>query len=1185
MDSSSSDRNPVELLAAEFAERYRRGERPSLSEYTERYPHLAAEICKLFPALVMMEQLKPAGGDLTGDYSGEKPEEAAPPERLGDYRILREVGRGGMGVVYEAEQVSLGRRVALKTLPAALLDAQRLQRFRREAKAAARLHHTNIVPVYGVGEDAGLHYYVMQFIPGLGLDEVLAELRRLRRATRSPGTGDAEAIPGSRSQQVSAVAVAQGLLTRYFEAGPPDSGPAAAPAPTSPHSPAGEEAEPSAALPRAGSGVQGDSAVRLPGQSGGSALSETGRPYWHSVAGIGIQVAEALAYAQGQGVLHRDIKPSNLLLDTQGNVWVTDFGLAKAAGGEDLTHTGDIVGTLRYLAPERFQGQADAGSDQYALGLTLYELLTLRPAFDESDKNMLVAQVMHAEPPRPQQLEPEVPRDLETIVLKALERDPGRRYPTVTELADDLRRFVAGEPIQARRVSVWQRLVLWAKRRPTAAALVMVSGLAALALVAVVIVGLYHWQLREANERTEKVLEDRERILYYNRILLAEREWSAHNIRRAEQLLGECPKDRCGWEWHYLKRVCHGELQTLRGHTGVVWSVAYSPDGERIASAAASMADQTVRIWNAHTGQHLLTFSRHTQPVFSVAFSPDSKLIASGSGHFSDPSQPGELKLWDAATGQEIRPFQAKVGMIHSVAFSPDGRYLAAGGFIGSAEIWDTTTGQRQIQLTGHKPGVIGVAFSPDGKQLATASGTFDTTEVEVRPGIITLWDATTGQKLFTLEGHDASLRGVAFSQDGQYLASASNDETVKIWDLRGRRELRTLRGHHHQVCGVEFSPDGQRLASSSDDGSVKVWDPRTGRELLTLRGHTNPVVGITFSPDGQRLVSASADATVKIWDPKASRAPLSWQAGSGWCYSVAISPDGRRLAGGNVDKTVMIWDGLTNPKARILRGHSESVWGVAFSPDSKYLVSGSGDLEYVKKPGEIKLWDVESGRVVADFAGQTAGVGAVAFHPDGQLVAFAGIDKMVNVWEIATGKLAFSFSGHTERVLSLAFSPDGRLLASSSSDHTVKLWDMTTGTENLTFTEHKDEVMGLAFTPDGKWLASGGWDNSVKVWEVATGKVAHTLEGHSHFVVSVAFSPEGKRLATGSFDKTIKLWDVATGQEIITLSGHANMVWSVTFSPDGKRLISTGRDGTVKIWDGTPLDEMPEGAAPVPAN
>jgi serine/threonine protein kinase len=462
MTSSSSDRNPVEALAEEFLERFRRGERPALSEYTGKFPELASQIRDLFPALVMLEDVRPASrGEAEG---GPAPAEGKRLERLGDYRILREVGRGGMGIVYEAEQESLGRHVALKVLPAhTLLDPRQLQRFQREARAAARLHHTNIVPVFDVGESDGLHYYAMQLIHGQGLDQVLAELLRLHKHSVGAVSEPAEnpKAPAHRdTDAASALAVAQALLTGVFSM--PGS--------------AGQEGA------RPGAPAVSSSSVHLPGQKDSARLSSSGRAYWESVARIGIQVAEALAYAHALGTLHRDIKPSNLLLDTQGIVWVTDFGLAKGSDSENLTHTGDVVGTLRYMAPERFQGKTDGRSDLYSLGLTLYELLTLRPAFDASERSKLLHQVLHEEPPRPRKLNPAVPRDLETIVVKAIARDPAHRYQGAAELAEDLRRFTEDQPIRARPVSEAEKMWRWCRRNPTLAgalALVVLTATAA----------------------------------------------------------------------------------------------------------------------------------------------------------------------------------------------------------------------------------------------------------------------------------------------------------------------------------------------------------------------------------------------------------------------------------------------------------------------------------------------------------------------------------------------------------------------------------------------------------------------------------------------------------------------------------------------------------------------------------
>ncbi len=412
-----------------------------------------------------------------------------------------------MGIVYEAEQVSLGRHVALKVLPRSMpLDAQAKRRFEREAKSAARLHHTNIVPVFGVGEHDGVPYYVMQFIQGLGLDEVLDELKKLQLANANTATfagGDLKLAiearpPGEERHELSAVNVARSLLTGAFDAtvsriveeGEPPTNPSETPAVSDSFK------------------LSSSSALLSARGRDGSPSRHRKQTYWHSVASIGSQVGDALDYAHKHGIHHRDIKPSNLLLDTQGTVWVTDFGLAKADDQQNLTHTGDILGTLRYMPPEAFDGKSDARSDVYSLGLTLYEMLAFRPAFDEKDRHRLIKQVTTAEPAGLGRLNRQVPRDLETIIHKAIDKDPRQRYASAQDLADDLRRFINDEPIKARRVTAAERLRHWCRRNP------LVAG--SVAAVVVVFLGAFTavsaalWDARRARGLADSRREDAE---------------------------------------------------------------------------------------------------------------------------------------------------------------------------------------------------------------------------------------------------------------------------------------------------------------------------------------------------------------------------------------------------------------------------------------------------------------------------------------------------------------------------------------------------------------------------------------------------------------------------------------------------------------------------------------------------
>ncbi len=506
MTEKSHVRDAIEELADSFVARLRAGERPSIEEYARRYPELADEVRELLPALVLLEQHALVDG---GPLSSRTDDGVAPatPSQIGDFTIVREIGRGGMGVVYEAVQQSLGRHVALKVLSSAsLLNATHLERFRLEARAAARLHHTHIVPVFGVGECDGLHYYAMQFIPGQSLDLVIDELRRMRRAKQ----GDATVVePGDAWTRETAAGLLSGALPRAGEedgqheekgADGNGAGDRGNPSPKN---------EPTSALRSVAAGDRARLDPSLPGRGNQAEFTSSGgRDFYQSVARVGLQVAEALAYAHGEGILHRDVKPSNLLLDARGNVWITDFGLAKDEAADGLTQTGDFVGTLRYMAPERIDGWSDPRSDVYGLGATLYELATLRPIFGDFSRGRLIEQICYDAPTRPSKLDSALPADLETIILKSIDKEPGERYHAAAEMAEDLRRFLVDRPILARRSTPAEQLVRWARRNPLVASLT--GAVAALALLAVVILSVSNAKIRKESAARAAALGEKD---------------------------------------------------------------------------------------------------------------------------------------------------------------------------------------------------------------------------------------------------------------------------------------------------------------------------------------------------------------------------------------------------------------------------------------------------------------------------------------------------------------------------------------------------------------------------------------------------------------------------------------------------------------------------------------------------
>ncbi|MBD2610955.1 ribosome assembly protein 4 [Nostoc punctiforme FACHB-252] len=451
--------------------------------------------------------------------------------------------------------------------------------------------------------------------------------------------------------------------------------------------------------------------------------------------------------------------------------------------------------------------------------------------------------------------------------------------------------------------------------------------------------------------------------------------------------------------------------------------------------------------------------------------------------------------------------------------------------------------------LEGHSDRVNSVAYSPNGQQLASAGD--DNT--------IKIWDVSSGQLLKTLKGHSDRVFSVAYSPNGQQLASASVDNTIKIWDVSSGKLLKFLKGHSKGVTSVAYSPNGQQLASASVDKTIKIWDVSSGKLLKSLKGHSKGVTSVAYSPNGQQLASASVDNTIKIWDVSSGKLLKFLKGHSDRVNSVAYSPNGQQLASASDDNTIKIWDVSSGQLVKTLPGR-DRVNSVAYSPNGQQLASASVD-------NTIKIWDVSSGQLLKTLPGHSSWVFSVAYSPNGQQLASASDDKTIKIWDVSSGKPLKSLKGHSRGVTSVVYSPNGQQLASASYDNTIKIWDVSSGQLLKTLTGHSSSVFSVAYSPNGQQLASGSDDNTIKIWDVSNGQLLKTLPG-SDRVNSVAYSPNGQQLASASFDNTIKIWDVSSGKLLKFLKGHSDRVNSVAYSPNGQQLASASDDKTIKIWD-----------------
>ena len=1085
MFDSSPDERQIEDLAEEFLERRRRVSGRRLTNTSRGYPRVAEEIREFFPVLGLVEDFKPGEGDLSGSLAKATAAvgTGTQVDRLGEFHLLREVGRGGMGVVYEADQESLGRRVALKVLRShRLLDPMTLVRFHREAKAAARLHHNNIVPVFGVGEYEGIHFYVMQFIRGLPLDAVLKEVRRLN------GT-DAErkgpAVSGRASDPLTEADLAQSLVTGRFAAALPDE-------------------IGSVPIYDSKSAVYDDSSSSLfPGQPGLSTTTDSAAQYARSVARLGLQVADALDYAHQNRVLHRDIKPSNLLLDAHGTVWITDFGLAKIASDSDLTRTGDIVGTVRYMAPERFEGRCDVRADIYALGLTLYELLARRPAFEAEGRPALIRQVTQEEPRALRQIDRSIPRDLETIVRTAVAKDPKHRYATAALLRDELERFLADRPIRSRPVSPPERYWRWCKRNPllalaSTAACVLLIAVAVVSTVAAVRNGRLAGQLKAQRDEANRNL-----IQAYTNEAEARRH-SRRVGQRFETL------DAVAQAMRLVPAVGLTELERFRLRTQAI--------------AAMGLADMRVS-WHADVANPR-----------DQGFTVDASFV-----RYAIKRDDGTIVIRRLADNQTLLELKGLPFRSHGAVggFSPDGLYLAMKSWNGhdSLEIWDLNS-RRAVLTEGNFSGNITPtwAFHPDGRQVAF--GRLD--------GTIVVVDLLDGHELRRWSDGFGRATTIAFNHDGSRLAFASwYSNVIHVLDnnSNGGRTLVDL-PTPGQVFHIAWNPrDTNLLAAGEEDNTIRIWDVNTGRQTVSLTGENYNGIVVAFHPGGDVLASRGWNGMLRLWDTRTERPILSMP--SPWLPELRFDRDGGRLSAHSL-------------------GDSVGILEVAYETDCRSLVRDSGPLSSdiravaVDRTGRylgaastkgITIWDLPSGTPLA-LLPSTFGDTHIQFDPAGAILTSYPLTLR---WPISSdgsrtivGPPQLLQWYQTEQGFSR--SQDGRVVALGLYNGGGLVFDPERPSVSRRFLPHHD-ARGIAVSPDGRQVVTASHaSGTVRIWDAATGRLKHDFPRTPRHGAVCLFSPDGRWLAVCVEATGWELLETTSWSAKIRLGNSMSLI---SFSPD----------------------------------
>lgn len=806
-------------------------------------------------------------------------------------------------------------------------------------------------------------------------------------------------------------------------------------------------------------------------------------------------IARAVHYAHQRGVLHRDLKPSNILLTVNDEPMVTDFGLAKLAESDaDLTRSSAFLGTPSYMPPEQAEGgtrNLTITSDVYSLGAILYQLLTGRPPFRAASATETLRCALHEEPVRPRQRDPAVPRDLETICLKCLNKDPRARYQSAGELADDLDRWARGDMISARPATRAERCWRWCRRQPLLASLWAAVALSIVALAVVVIAALISISTKHQAQLRES---------YFARIALAEKHLEDGDVVRAKAALFSCPESSRHWEWGHLMFLCHQEVWSANIHTNLVaWT---SPDetmtrlrfdeaGELLETIVPG---QSTSVWSVASGE--LTTGRSlndgnpsgpTNPGAALSFELDETdaavLVGNTGSVAATVDARNHLALWRSA--ESSKPLARLPGTresgIQSLAFSPNDRFLFNGGRGQNARLWNTATGEEIVALD-HSPGRA--VFSPDESLIATFGGDY----------VVRIYQTTNGTLQRELRGHALDVAAGAFSSDNRLIATADRLGVLKIWSAR---PVRHAFHHPEDTWGMDVSPDGHTALTTAWDTSVTLWDLKSGGQLYSFFRPFQKALAVRFSPDGRRFAIAGSNRTIEIFDARTGqflRSVRSRQPGhQRFILSIDFSPDGRWIASGGADGTLCVWDAGQGTLIRRLAGFPSPISALDFSPDGSRLACSSSPFNLVPPIGEteVRIYDTANWEPAVRIGPLTHPVYHTRFHPNGTVLACSATDRRIRLYNSRTGRLTGDLEiRHSQAPI--AFAPDGMRMVVGSSDgdagrnfSSLDIWNIETTTEVFQVFRHNGSaVNGARFSPDGLRLIASTSDLAVSQWE-----------------------------------------------------------------------------------------------------